>query len=138
MSIGDNMNTKGFTLTEVIVAVAIAGIISMIAFPVVSKIRDDHNKEEYQTYEKVLENGAKLYMDSRKNDEFIEKDRVTIEVSELIKLGYVKEYNKSHVKCNGSVMVKKSNNVLSYQPKITCFKYDQNDQQGNKVYQTPE
>ena len=67
---GDYMNKKGFTLTELIVTIALIGIISMLAFPSIRKLKEDNSLEKYKTYEKVMENGAKLYVDSNKSDLF--------------------------------------------------------------------
>ena len=57
------MNNKGFTLVELLVTMVLVGIISGIAFPAISKLRDQNKDEEYKAYEKIILNGAKIYMD---------------------------------------------------------------------------
>ena len=42
------MNTKGFTLTELIVTIALIGIISMIAFPAISQLKENNKLEKYK------------------------------------------------------------------------------------------
>lgn len=62
------MNQKGFTLTELIVTMALLGVISAIAFPAITKLQTQNQKQVYETYEKVLLNGAKLYVDKYGRD----------------------------------------------------------------------
>lgn len=62
------MNSKGFTLTELIVTMALMGVISAIAFPAITKLQTQNQKQVYKTYEKVLLNGAKLYVDKYGRD----------------------------------------------------------------------
>lgn len=62
------MNQKGFTLTELIVTMALLGVISAIAFPAITKLQTQNQKQMYKTYEKALLNGAKLYVDKYGRD----------------------------------------------------------------------
>lgn len=65
---GDNMNNKGSTLIEVIVVMVIVGIISVMAFPSITKLQTQNNKKTYLEYEEVLKIGAKLYVDKYNRD----------------------------------------------------------------------
>lgn len=65
---GDNMNNKGATLIEVIVVMVIIGIIAVMAFPSITKLQTQNSNKTYQEYEKVLETGAKLYVDKYNRD----------------------------------------------------------------------
>ena len=56
-------NTKGFTLVELIVTIAIISIISGIAYGSITTMQIRNRNKRYQTYEQVMINGAKLYVD---------------------------------------------------------------------------
>ena len=62
------MNNKGFTLIEVIVTIAIMGIITGIAYGSITSLQARNRNKRYQTYEKVLVTGAKLYVDQYGRD----------------------------------------------------------------------
>ena len=62
------MNNKGFTLTELIVTIALLGVVMAMAFPAITRLQTENQKQVYETYEKVLLNGAKLYVDKYGRD----------------------------------------------------------------------
>ena len=118
---GDIMNTKGFTLTELIVTIALIGIISMIAFPAISKLREDNENEKYKTYEKVMKNGAMLYMDTYKKDLFKSSNqKVKIKYSDLN--GLIEAYSDKNVDCSSSYVcaTNTNSNVIKYEPVVIC------------------
>lgn len=115
------MNTKGFTLTELIVTIALIGIISMIAFPAISQLKENNKLEKYKAYEKVMKTGAKLYVDSKKADLFIGKNIEKISYSTLLDNKLIEEFEDDRVKCNSSyVTATKSNQVVSYDAIVIC------------------
>lgn len=57
------MNKRGFTLVELIVTIAIISIISGIAYGSITTMQIRNRNKRYQTYEQVMINGAKLYVD---------------------------------------------------------------------------
>ena len=63
-------NKKGFTLVELLVAIAIMGIITAIAIPMIRNIREGNENKQYQTYAESLKHAAKLYLDSYEEDMF--------------------------------------------------------------------
>lgn len=65
---GDIMNNKGSTLIEVIVVMVIIGIITVMAFPSITKLQTQNSKKTYLEYEEVLEIGTKLYVDKYNRD----------------------------------------------------------------------
>lgn len=125
------MNTKGFTLTELIVTIALIGIISMIAFPSISKLKENNKLEKYKAYEKVMETGAKLYVDSKKADLFIGRNTEKISYSTLLDNKLIEEFEDDRVKCNSSyVTATKNEQVVSYDAIVIC------KQNGKEVYNT--
>lgn len=63
-------NRFGFTLTELIVVIAIMGVILILALPQVANIQRANKDSKYETYQKSLETAAKLYVDSNTKDLF--------------------------------------------------------------------
>lgn len=62
------MNSKGFTLTELLVTIVVMGIITGLAFPSIRKLQEENKNEEFKAYEKVVINAAKVYMDTYSNE----------------------------------------------------------------------
>lgn len=125
------MNTKGFTLTELIVTIALIGIISMIAFPSISKLKENNKLEKYKAYEKVMETGAKLYVDSKKADLFNDTDNETISYSTLLANKLIEKFEDDRVECSSSyVTATKNEQVVSYDAIVIC------KQNGKEVYNT--
>ena len=81
------MNKKGFTLVELIVVIAIMGVILILALPQVGRIRTSNQNAKYDTYAQAVERGAKLYVDNYSRDLFGYNDSGCVEVkySELEK-----------------------------------------------------
>ena len=61
-------NSAGFTLIELIVVIAIMGIILILALPLVSKIQEANKDRKFQVYQSSIARGAKLYIDSNAKD----------------------------------------------------------------------
>ena len=63
-------NNKGFTLVELLVVIVIFGIIMGLSFPAIRRIQENNTNTKYETYQKALISGAKLYVDSFEEDLF--------------------------------------------------------------------
>ena len=61
---------KGFTLIEVIVAITLMGIITLITLPQISRIREQYKLRKFLLYRESLERAAKLYTDTNSKDLF--------------------------------------------------------------------
>lgn len=56
------MNNKGFTLLEVILVVAILGVITLIIVPSVSSLLNKNKNEQYENLKKSIISAAKMYV----------------------------------------------------------------------------
>ena len=91
------MNNKGFTLTELIVTMAIIIVISLISLPAITELQKSGRQAVYESYEKVLVNGAKLYVDKDDRDLFsrnqTDSQCVVITYDDLVNENLIKKYN---------------------------------------------
>ena len=62
------MDNRGFTLSELIVTIALLGVVLAISFPAITKLQTQNQQQVYETYEKALLNAAKLYVDKYDRD----------------------------------------------------------------------
>lgn len=119
-------NNKGFTLVELIVVIAIMGVILILALPQVSKIQSANKDRKYDAYYSSIESGAKLYIDSRSKDLFGNNTSgcVTVPYSELKKQNLVKDFGDRDITCSDDdetyVEVRKVNDNYLYSTAITC------------------
>ena len=74
------MNKKGFTLVELIVVIAIMGVILILALPQVGRIRANNRDAKFDAYAQAIERGAKLYVDNYSRDLFGYSDSGCVEV----------------------------------------------------------
>ncbi len=68
------MNKNGFTMIELIVAIAIMGVIMIIAVPSVNYIQNNNRDTKFRTYEKAITSSSKLYTDQYVEDLFGSKN----------------------------------------------------------------
>lgn len=137
----ENKKTTGFTLVELVVAIAILGIIITIALPVVNGIQVKNEKKKYVSYEESIISSAKLYIDSYGEDKFNKRDLNTqcasIKFEELKSRNLLKSYNLDGVECTGTgddiaaYVVREESGNYKYYPTIICKKNGE-----EVVYQT--
>ena len=95
--IGDGMNNKGFTLLEIILVVAILGVITLIAVPSVSSILNRNKNDQYDNLKKSIISAAKMHVSDNRYDLGIvcnttnEKLTLTITLEELVDAGDLTE-----------------------------------------------
>ena len=116
------MNNKGFTLVELIVALAISALILIMAIPSINNATNETRDKEYLEYKNSIIYGARLYYKQRSSDLDWEGNTATIKFSDLKSAGLVKDFvptQKSSKKgCNTaespeavSVKITKSNSA---------------------------
>ena len=117
------MKSKGFTLVELIVAIAILGIITAMAIPGVRKLQQQNRTAKFKEYEKSLEYAAKLYVDQKGA-----KDKITY--NDLKDADLIKDFDQNGITCADStgtyVTVTKVErdykDKYTYKAHITCKK----------------
>lgn len=67
-------NKKGFTLVEIVFAVTILGIITMMAYPLIRNIAEKNTNTKSKQYAETLISSAKLYNDSFSKDLFKQQE----------------------------------------------------------------
>ena len=133
-------NRLGFTLIELIVVIAIMGVILILALPQVSKLKSANKDKKYDAYYSSIENGAKLYIDSQAKDLFGSNSSgcVTVKYSDLKKQNLVKDFASSDVFCDKDdetyVEVRKANDNFLYSTSLVCHNRDN----GKVVYKKRE
>ncbi len=68
------MKDKGFTMIELVVAVAIMGVLMIIAIPSINYIQNNNKNAKYISYEKSVTASSKLFTDEYAEDLFGERN----------------------------------------------------------------
>lgn len=95
------LNKKGFTLIEILGVIIIMGLIIIVAIPTMSRMIHNNNNQEYENYNKLINEAAEVYT-SKLKDQIGSSKYVgcaRIELNTLINEGYLKEFDDKDVTC---------------------------------------
>lgn len=123
--IGKRNNNKGFTLVELIVTIAILGIITLMSFPVIRNITDRNTEKKYDEYADILADAARLYVDNYNEDLFCRDENgcAYISYADLKKRNLIKDIQVNGISCdteNTFIKVEKKKDKYTYSTYMGC------------------
>lgn len=118
-------NRKGFTLIEILVTIAIIGIILLIAIPTIITVSNSIKKRALETKKQSIISAAELYAKNN-SDSFGDANQIEVIVGTLISSGYLtidSECEENNTGCiinpvdntsmnNESILIKRLNSVI--------------------------
>ena len=118
--------SKGFTMVELLAAVAIMGMLTVMAFPTMRALQGRNEKQKYEEYGKSMVSAAKLYTDSYADDLFpkgYKNEFAKIYSEDLLKKDLLKNIGFTDVSCiNGEsfIVVAKYGDDYEYCLHLVC------------------
>ncbi len=117
-------NKNGFTLVELVVAIAILGVITLMAIPTIKSVQKTNSKTKYEAYDKSLTAAGKAYADSYGEDLFGATNTgcAIIRYSDLKGKDLIENIQIKNTTCeNSCIYVRKSKKGnYSYKTLTTC------------------
>lgn len=107
------INNKGFTLIELIAAIAIMALISMAAVPSLKNMLSNNEKKKFDYYSISIENAGKLYFRREKTDIIDnpkERDKlrsnsgIVVCIDELKSINLIEDFGGDYI-CHGGVII---------------------------------
>ena len=122
------MKNKGFTLVELLVAISILAILTVIAMPVLRAFQTSNDKKQYESYAKSVSSSAKLYNDAYSDDLFgnLDSGCQKVSLTEMINKKVAKDISLKDITCNKTdsdsyALVWKFRDEYSYNSIVHCF-----------------
>lgn len=127
------MEKSGFTLIELIITIAIMGLILIIAIPSITALQNNNKDKGYEYYADSLIEASKVYVSKEGVDitplgikEFT--GCVDITFNDLLDADLIKLYDDSNIDCsNAKVRYTKEINKESYEYNLTCINKKTNE-----------
>ena len=129
-------NNKGFTMVELLAAIAILALLVVMAFPTMRALQGRNEKQKYEEYGKSMVSAAKLYTDSYAEDLFpreYKNEFAIISSEDLEKKDLLKKIGFNDVSCINSesfIAVAKYGDDYQYCLSLKC-----KNKSGNIVYE---
>ena len=128
-------DSKGFTLVELLVAMAIMGLLIIMAFPTMRAVQTNNTKKKYEAYGDTILSAAKLYVDSY-GDDLFDPDRVNqkaiLYLSDLQLKDLIKDIGISDSSCiNGESNI----HIIKYKDDYTYCLHLKCTSGGSTVYE---
>ena len=120
------MNNKGFTMVELLAAIAILALLVVMAFPTMRALQGRNEKNKFQEYGKAMISAAKLYADSYYDDLFPsgrKNDYAVVSSKDLLKKDLLKDISVSDASCindDSYVTVAKYKDDFEYCLNLKC------------------
>ena len=130
------MKQKGFTMVELLAAIAILALLVVMAFPTMRALQSRNEQKKYVEYGRSMISAAKLYTDSYADDLFpkgYKNDFAKISTESLVQKDLLKNIGFTDVSCiNGEsfIVVAKYGDDYQYCLSMTC-----KNKAGVKVYE---
>ena len=115
------LNNKGFTMVELLVAMAIMGLLVIMAFPTIRAIQTNNTKKKFESFGQTLLSGAKLYVDSYGEDLFnssTKNETADIAAGDMVKKQIVQSTIINETDCSESKVF-----VVKYEEDYTYCLY---------------
>ena len=124
-----NLEKKGFTLAEVIITIAIIGIIFIIALPKIGSLQTSNKNTKYEAYRKSLLAAVKLYVEDEEKNLFGNNNSgcLIVKYEDLKEKGLAKDFsdpNTSVVEDKTYFEVRKANEFYHYSMSMLLVRSD--------------
>ena len=116
---------KGFTLVELILVIAIMGIITTISIPLIRNIREGNEDKKYKIYGDSLKQAAKIYVNSYEEDLFGREESgcAIITYNQLKSKNLIKDFQEEETTCaveDTYVKIVKTDGKYGYATSLVC------------------
>ena len=116
----NNLDSKAFTLVELLTVVVLLGVIMMLAIPSLRNLTYNNSEQQYNYHVKFVEEATKLYARNHKSE--LEKDKTStcfnIPYQALLEEDLIEE---EEISCEGNVILeKRSREGYNHKYYLTC------------------
>ncbi len=143
------MKNKGFTLVELLVAISLLALLTVIAIPTLRAFQTSNDKKQYESYAKSVTSSAKLYNDAYSDDLFgnLDSGCQKVSLTEMINKKMAKDIALKDITCNkidsdSYALVWKFKDEYSYNSIVHCFnsndvsQYNSGEEEAEKCLST--